>query len=316
MCTAIALDQGGTFFGRNLDLEEDLHPSPILCPRDCPLPLRHLPALTRHHAMLGMALEQDGFPLFFDAVSEHGLAMAGLNFPGECVYHRRKKDALNIAPFELIPYVLGVCQTLEQAQNLLTQANLTDDAFSPTLGSTPLHFMLASAEGSLVIESTAQGLCVYDNPAQVMTNSPAFPWHMQRLSDFMGLSRHPAENRLSPALPLRAYSRGMGAMGLPGDLSSSSRFVRAAFARANSAPPPLEDASEAGICQLFHLLDFVAFPHGCVQMRDGRFEYTVYSSCMDLERGSYHYRTYTQPRMQTVSLRGQEDGGVLRIFPL
>ena len=305
MCTAIYSQDGGALFGRNLDLECSLGERVVFCPRGFPLPLRTLPDIAQHAALLGMAHVADGQPLFYDAVSEHGLAMAGLNFPGFCTYHETKEGALNLAPFELIPYVLGTCRTLEEARTLLRRVSLTDAAFSPALPNTPLHFMLASQEGSLVIESTADGLHIYDNPAQVMTNSPPFPWHIQRLSDFMGLSRNPAENRFSPALNLRAYSRGMGAMGLPGDLSSSSRFVRAAFARANSACPQ----NVSPVSHFFHLLDFVAMPGGCVRLEDGRDEITVYSSCMDLEKGIYYYKTYESSTLRKAEIAAMDPQG-------
>lgn len=306
MCTAIALTTSDHYFGRNLDLEITYDERIVLCPRAFPIPLRHLPPMTLHAAMLGMAHVQDGFPLFYDAVSEHGLAMAALNFPHFCAYHAPCRDADNVAPFELIAYVLGSCRTLEEARACLSRVNLTDTAFSPAQPNTPLHFMLASREGCLVIESGEDGLKVYDNPAQVMTNSPPFGYHMQRLCDFMNLSCDPAQNRFSPSLPLRAYSRGMSAMGLPGDLSSSSRFIRAAFARANSVCGP-DEASSVG--QLFHLLDFVAMPRGCMRLDDGRYEITVYSSCMNLERGIYYYKTYEDSNVRKVEMRKEKAAG-------
>lgn len=303
MCTAIALTAGQHYLGRSLDLHASLGERVILCPRRFPLPLRHLPILPHHHAFIGMAHVQDGFPLYYDAVSEHGLAMAALNFPHFCAYHDMHPSRKNLAPFELIPYVLGTCKTLAKARAVLESITLCDTAFSPECPNTPLHFILASAEGCLVIESMEDGLHVYDNPAGVMTNSPPFPFHMQRLADFMGLTSEPPSNRFSPALPLRAYSFGMGALGLPGDLSSSSRFVRAAFARANSP-----DGENDGANQLFHLLDFVSMPRGCVRLEDGRLEYTVYTSCMSLETGIYYYKTYENSAVRSASLSGDLDG--------
>lgn len=306
MCTAIALTTADHYFGRNLDLEMTYDERVVLCPRAFPIPLRHLPPMTRHAALLGMAHVQDGYPLYYDAVSEHGLAMAALNFPHFCAYHTPSRDADNVAPFELIAYVLGSCRTLDEARACLSRVSLADTAFSPALPNTPLHFMLSSREGSLVIESREDGLKVYDNPANVMTNSPPFDYHMQRLCDFMNLSRDPAQNRFSSELPLLSYSRGMGAMGLPGDLSSSSRFIRAAFARANSV---CEADEASSVSQLFHLLDFVAFPRGCVRLENGLFEITVYSSCMNLEKGIYYYKTYEsscvkQAKMKEMDIEG------------
>ena len=311
MCTAIALSSPGCFFGRNLDLERSIGEKVVFCPRAFPLALRHLPAISRHAAILGMAREEDGFPLYFDAMNEHGLAMAGLNFPDFCAYHPIDKKKPNVAPFELIPYVLGTCDSLHAARALLEQINLTDTPFSPTFPNTPLHFMLTSREGSLVIESTKDGLQTYDNPVDVMTNSPPFPWHMQRLCDFMGLSADPASLRFGGSLPLHAYSRGMGAIGLPGDLSSSSRFVRAAFARANSVCP----SDSSGALQLMHLLDFVAMPRGCVRLEDEQLEYTVYTSCMDLEQKTYYYKAYEDVTPKSIRMHTEDLDLNMLLFP-
>lgn len=312
MCTAIYLDEGSGCFGRNLDLERSYGEAPVLFPRNCPLPLRHLPSLDHHAAILGMARMEGDFPLFFDAINEHGLAMAGLNFPEFCVYPPSAPGAKCLAPFELIPVLLGTCATLAQAEARLRTLRLCDTSFSPALQNTPLHFMLCSREGARVIESTAEGLKIYANPVGVMTNSPPFPYHLQRLADFMGLSCKPAQDRFGGDFPLHAYSRGMGAIGLPGDLSSSSRFVRAAFARANSRCP---QEATARVMQLFHLLDFVAFPRGSVRLAEDVDEITVYSCCMDLEAKTYYYKTYDNSALTAVRMRDM-DGDAPRVYPL
>lgn len=312
MCTAIYLSGGAGCFGRNLDLERSYGESPVLFPRNCPLPLHHLPALDHHASILGMARMESNFPLFFDAINEHGLAMAGLNFPDFCVYSPVDPKRKNLAPFELIPFLLGTCATLSQAEAMLRDICLCDTAFSPALQNTPLHFMLCSREGARVIERTADGLKIYANPIGVMTNSPPFPYHLQRLADFMGLSCAPAQDRFGGDYPLHAYSRGMGAIGLPGDLSSSSRFVRAAFARANSRCP---QETTARVMQLFHLLDFVAFPRGSVRLADDQDEITVYSCCMDLKDKTYYYKTYDNSALTAVRMQDM-DGDVLRVYPL
>ena len=196
--------------------------------------MRHLPDLTRHYAMIGMASVQDGYPLYYDAVNEKGLCMAGLNFVRSAVYGPCAPGKANVAQFELIPWLLGRCATAAEARDLLAESRITDDAFLPGLPPARLHWLLADREQCFAVEQTAEGLRVYEDPAGVLTNEPPFPMQLFRLNDYAQLSPQPPENHFSPALPLETYSRGMGAMGLPGDLSSQSRFVRAAFVRANS----------------------------------------------------------------------------------
>lgn len=298
MCTCIHTPRGVRLFGRNLDLQCACGEEIVFCPRNLPLPMRRMPSLDTHHAMLGAARAENGFPLFFDAMNEHGLAMAGLNFPQFCHYPPASgTDCL--APFELIPYVLGTCKTMNEARALLSRITLADLSFSPGFPNTPLHFMLADGESCIVIESTKEGLRVYDNPVHVMTNSPEFLWHLQNLSQYMNVTAAPAQNRFSSSLDLRATGCGMGGFGLPGDLSSASRFVRAAFAQANA---PEINEPNAAVAHFFHMLDFVAFPRGCVHLESNQDEYTVYSCCMDIEKRIYYYKTYENSALTAVAM--------------
>lgn len=299
MCTCIHVPTGIRLFGRNLDLSCSYGEEIVFCPRNAYLPFRHMPPLTQHYALLGAARAENGFPLYFDAVNEEGLAMAGLNFPYFCFYPPAQDGKDCLASFELIPYILGTCATVEQARGLLARITLVDTPFSPALPPTPLHFMLADASDCIVIESTKAGPLVHDNPIHVMTNSPPFPYHLQHLSQYMNVTAAPAQNRFSPALELRATGFGMGGLGLPGDLSSASRFVRAAFARANA---PKDTERPTAIAHFFHMLDFVAFPQGCVILEDGHCEYTVYSSCIDLEHGIYYYKTQENSALTAVRM--------------
>lgn len=116
----------------------------------------------------------------------------------------------------------------------LERINLVGTPFSDAMPAASLHWIIADKSEAIVAESTATGLHIYDNPAGVLTNNPPFEMQMQNLSNYISLSPSQPENTFAPDVPLAAYSRGMGALGLPGDLSSQSRFVRAAFTRAHS----------------------------------------------------------------------------------
>ena len=260
--------------------------------------------------MIGMAHVAQGQPLFYDGMNEHGLAMAALNFPRSAVYLPPKGGAQNVAPFELMGWVLGQCTCVPQARELLEQARVVTADFSPDLPSTPLHWLVADRNSCFVVEPTADGLCVYDNPVGVLTNEPPFPMQVNRLNDHLHLSSSPPENHFAPHLPLAPYSRGMGGLGLPGDWSSPSRFVRAAFAAHHSSTP-------VDVTQFFHLMSCVEVPRGCVQTDDGREVISVYTSCCDLEHGIYHYTTYDNRQICAVDLHQTDlDGGVLTCFDL
>lgn len=311
MCTALSF---GGFFGRNLDLERSFGERVVVTPRNFALPLRALPPMPQHYAMVGTACVQRGFPLYFDAVNERGLAMAGLDFPGCAVYRPCLSQADNVTPFELIPWVLGRCATLEDARIALRRVSILDEAFSPDLPLTPMHWLIADRTGAIAVEPTADGLRVLEDPAGVLTNSPGLEYHMTHLSQFLNLTAAPPENRFAPALPLHPFSRGMGAMGLPGDPSSPSRFVRAAFYRACSKQ---EESAEGELTQCMHLLTAAAVPRGSVVLENGETPMTMYTACCDLDRGIYCFSTYENRRVSAVSLHREKlDGTCLTAYDM
>lgn len=297
MCTAMTYHTKDFYFGRNLDYPFSYKESVTITPRNFCFPCGSVP--TPHHAILGMAYIKDGYPLYYDAVNEHGLCMAGLNFPGNAVYLPPQKNQENLPTFALIPWVLGQCKTVAQAHALLKTVRLTDEAFSEDLPPTPLHWMIADKDAAIVVEPTKEGVMVYDNPAGVLTNNPPFPMQMFALNNLPFLSIDPPNSRFCHILPLDAYSAGLGSLGLPGDLSSQSRFVRGTFCRLNARSGHSETES---VSQFFHMLGFVEQPRGCVRLASKEYELTLYSSCINASRGIYYYTTYENRRICAVDL--------------
>lgn len=314
MCTAIIYRTKHHYFGRNLDLERSYGEQVVVTPRRCPLAFRHCGRVEDHYAFLGMAHVADGQPLYYDGVNEAGLGIAGLNFPVSARYGCGREGRDHIAPFELIPWLLGRCASVTEAEALLKRMDLVAENFSPELPCTPLHWLLADRERALVIEPLEEGVKLWDNPVGVLTNEPPFDRQMARLSDFVGLSSWPPENRFLPDLELTAYSNGLGALGLPGDLSSQSRFVRAVFARETSCS---EEGEEESVSQFFHLLDFVAVPRGTVRLADGSCPITRYSACCSLAHRIYYYTTYENRRISAVDLHRENlEGNRPVLYPL
>lgn len=303
MCTAATYQTKDFYFGRNLDYEFPYGEEVTVTPRNYPFRFRHMPELTRHYAMVGMAHVQEGYPLYYDAVNEKGLCIAGLNFVGNAVYGKSQEGKDNVAQFELIPWLLGKCGSVKEAKALLDRIQITDTPFSPQLPIGQLHWLLADREDCLVLESMADGLHVYENPVGVLTNNPPFPMQLFALRNYAALSPDTPENRFAPALDLAPYSRGMGAMGLPGDLSSQSRFVRAAFTRMNARSGEREGES---VSQFFHILGSVEQQRGCCHLEGGKYEITLYSSCCNADRGIYYYTTYENSRISAVDLHRTE----------
>lgn len=314
MCTAISFHPHDHYFGRTLDLEYGYQEQVTITPRNFPLPFRTKPALEQHYSIIGMAYVAENYPLYYDAVNEKGLGMAGLNFPGYAHYPEPTHDRDNISPFEFIPWILGQCATLEEARTLLARIRLVNIPFSSALPLSPLHWIIADTTGAITVESTQDGLSVYENPIGVMTNNPPFPFHMTNLANYMALSPDTPENRFSQNLTLQPYSRGMGAMGLPGDLSSASRFVRAAFTKENSR---CGSSEEEQVRQFFHILGAVSMARGCLHIGGGNYEITRYTSCCNTRQGIYYYTTYENSRITAVDLHQEDlDGSALVSYPL
>lgn len=306
MCTAATYKTRDFYFGRTLDYEFSYGDEIVFTPRAFPFDFRHTARRDTHYAMLGMAHVADGYPLYYDAMNEKGLCAAGLNFVGNAVYTAVLPGKENVAQFELIPWLLGSCASVAEVRTLLAGATVTYTPFSDKFPPAQLHWLIADRNEAITVESTATGLHVYDNPAGVLTNNPPFDLQMFHLNDYMQLSPKQPENRFSDALALRTYSRGMGALGLPGDLSSASRFVRAAFVRAHSASGEDETAS---VSQFFHILGAVEQPRGCCEVAEGKYEITIYTSCCNADRGIYYYTTYDNARISAVDMHAEDVDG-------
>ena len=311
MCTAVSFKSKDHYFGRNLDLDFHYNETVTITPRNYPFEFHSLDTIPAHYAIIGMATVEQNYPLYYDATNEYGLSMAGLNFPGEAVYQAHKQDLDNVAPFELIPWVLAQCKTVNEAKELLHKTNLCNQPYSADYPLTPLHWLIADKTKSIVVEPLAAGLIIHDNPIGILTNSPPFDYHLYNLRNYLNVTADMPENRFADWLKLSPYSRGMGAIGLPGDLSSASRFVRAAFIKFNSV---CCDDELSSVSQFFHILSSVEQQNGCCKTEDG-YEQTIYSSCCNTSKGIYYFATYDGRQIRAVNLHGTHlDGQELQSY--
>lgn len=299
MCTAISFNAKNHYFGRTLDLEKRFGEKVIITPRNYVFKLKTGGYIDRHYAIIGMALSIDEYPLYFDATNEHGLSIAGLNFVGNAYYSDNlEADKINLAPFELIPYLLSKCKTVDECEEILKEINLVNIPFNDKLENAQLHWLIADKEKSIVLECMREGMKIHQNPVGVLTNNPPFEYQIMNLNNYMGLSVSAPQNTFSDKIELDVYSRGMGAIGLPGDFSSASRFVKSAFVKLNSVMPTTEKES---INQFFHIMGAVEQVEGCV-IFENKFERTQYTSCCDTDRGIYYYKTYENNQITAVKM--------------
>ncbi len=315
MCTSIALKTENFYFGRNLDLDYEFGQRVVVTPRNYPFHFREAGSLTEHYALIGMAAVADGYLLYAEAANEKGLCMAGLNFPDNAYYPEEASEGKdNVSPFEFIPWILGGCATVSDAETLLANIHLIAIPFHPQMPLTPLHWHIADRERSITVEAMKDGIHIHDNPVGVLTNNPPFDFHMTNLRQYLKLTADYPESSFGGEVKLSPFGYGFGGIGLPGDTSPVSRFVRAVFNKANSVWGRDEESS---VTQFFHLLDSVAMVNGSVITSSGKPERTLYSCCINADKGIFYYKTYQNNQLTAIDIHHEDlDAHAVVEFPL
>lgn len=314
MCTAATYKTKDFYFGRTLDYEFSYGDEITITPRNYPFHFKEMGDLNSHYAIIGMAHVADGYPLYYDAVNEKGLAMAGLNFVGNAYYNEKDEKKDNIAQFEFIAWILSKCDSVKEARILIEKINLLNTQFNDKLPVAQLHWIVSDKEETITVEPLKEGIKIYENPVGVLTNNPTFDKQMFALNNYMNLSPASPKNNFAPDLNFETYSRGMGAMGLPGDLSSQSRFVRVSFVKMNSFS---KDTEKESVSQFFHILNSVDQQRGCCDLGDGKYEITIYTSCCNTDKGIYYYTSYDNHQISGVDMNKENlDSNELVRYPL
>ena len=314
MCTCISYKNGDNYFGRNLDLEYSFDEKVVITPRNYKFILKNGEEFVQTKSLIGMATVVNNVPLYAEATNEDGLSIAGLNFPGNAYYGEVKEGMINLCPFEIIPYLLSKYSSVREIKEVISKINIVNISFSENMPNAPLHWMISDSHESIVVEPMLDGLKVYDNKIGVLTNNPPFYYHELNLNNYMNLSREHSSNRFASDINLKTYGVGMGAIGLPGDVSPASRFVRAAFNKLNSYSKKDELSN---VSQFFHILDSVAMVRGQALTKDGKYDITTYSCCINTLKGVYYYKTYDNNQISAVSMHNENlDSSDLKIYDL
>ena len=314
MCTAATYKTKDFYFGRTLDYEFSYGDEVTITPRNYEFNFLEKGTIKAHYAMIGMAYVAENYPLYYDAINEKGLGMAGLNFVGNAVYRDKIEGKDNISQFEFIPWILSNCATVKDAKKLIETINILNVPFNDKLPLAQLHWIISDKDESITVESVEEGIKIYDNPVGVLTNNPPFDMQMFQLNNYRHLSTKSVDNKFASSLVLDEYSRGMGAIGLPGDLSSQSRFIRVAFTKMNSLSG---DGENESVSQFFHILNSVEQQRGCCNVGQDKYEITIYTSCCNTNKGIYYYTTYDNHQITAVDMHKENlDGIELVRFPL
>lgn len=314
MCTGIRFTaaNGTMFFGRNLDWSFSYGEEVLITPRGFDLPGAFGHHLPMKHATIGMGITHEGFPLYFDCANEQGLAVAGLNFPGYACYEEQPVEGkTNIAAYEFPLWVASQFETVDQVEEALSDVAIVGVSVAGYPISL-LHWFIADAARSIVVEYTAEGLQVFHDDVDVLANQPGFAWHRENLRNYISLTSDVPEAAHWRGAELTPYGSGSGMRGLPGDYYSPSRFVRVAYLNANY---PVQDTEQANVSRLFHTLSGVAMIDGAARMSDGKFEKTLYTGGFSAATNTYYYNTYDDFAIKAFAMQDYNLSGSQVICP-
>ncbi|MDN0070171.1 choloylglycine hydrolase [Collinsella ihumii] len=312
MCTGIRFaDPAGTmYFGRNLDWTTSYGERVVVTPPAAKVPAAFERAgdPERGHAVIGMGIIVEGIPLYFDCGNDAGLAVAGLNFPQSARYAAEPAPTgVNVAAYEFPFWVARNFATLDEVRAALENVTVVARAVNDELPVANLHWIIGDETGSIAVECLEDGMRVWEDDVDVLTNEPTFCWHRQNLRNYISLTEDEPAHVTWDKAELIPFGSGPGMQGIPGDYSGPARFVKAAFV--NGHYP--EQASEAdNVTRLFRTLGSVAVPDGCARMADGSYEKTLYTSGFSSARCTYYHASYDDPQIRAYPLSSCDLSGV------
>ncbi|MCU5321047.1 linear amide C-N hydrolase [Bacillus sp. BI3] len=317
MCTSLTLQtkNGQHLFARTMDFALDFNQEVIIIPRRYQWNNITGETIKAKQAVVGMGISHQGRIILADGVNESGMTCATLYFPGFATYSNSIDDnKTNLTPFDFVAWSLTQFNSVEELKKSVDSISFLDVPLSVLGVTPPLHWILADKWGEcIVLEPTIEGLKMYDNPLGVMTNSPEFNWHLQNLRQYISLKSQPYAPTQWGDVSLSAFGQGSGSMGLPGDFTPPSRFVRAAYSKQNIEGI---DNEEEGISAVFHILSNCELPKGGVITEEGTIDNTIYTSAMCMESGIYYYHTYDCRQIIAIHLFNENlDTDEIKTYP-
>lgn len=316
MCTGIRFTdaEGAMYFGRNLDWTQGYGERVVATPPAVTIP----PAFERDgdpavgHAVIGMGIVVAGIPLYFDCGNDAGLAVAGLNFPHSARYAAEpRQGSVNVAAYEFPFWIARTFSSLDEVRAALASVTVVAKPVNEHLPVANLHWLIGDATGSIVVECMEEGMRVWENDADVLTNEPDFGWQRTNLCNYLTLTDEDPDAAAWGAMKLVPFGSGPGMQGIPGDYSGPSRFVKAAFVNSHY---PAQTGEAANVTRLFRTLGSVAVPEGAAKMADGSHEKTLYTSCFSPATMTYYHATYDDPRIRSYPIASVDLAGSKPVF--
>lgn len=313
-CTGIKLQakDGSVVYGRTLEFGKELNSQIVVIPRNY-----HYDGMTPNHQQglswttryASVGTNGSELPDVIDGVNEKGLAVGLFYFPGYAEYQpvAAADYPVTIAPWQLGSWILGNFASVAEVKQHIHDIKVADVVL-PAWGITPpLHYIVADKTGkSIVLEYVNGQLNVYDDPIGVLTNAPDFSWHLTNLRNYIHLSSENVNGIDVDNLKLTPTGQGSGMMGLPGDFTPPSRFIRA-FVLSRYAMQTDDAITTVG--QVFHILNQFDIPKGAIQQSSNghiTYNYTQWTSAADLTHSIYYIHTENDRRVRYIDLNKQD----------
>lgn len=305
MCTGVRFSgkDGAMYFGRNLDWFCGYGEKVVITPRGYKYNSAFLGEMGRS-AVIGMGIIAENVPLYFDCANEHGLAVAGLNFPGYAAYAPSVVDGkTNVAAYEFPLWVALNYKTVDEAEKALRDVAIVAKPINDQYPVSQLHWLIGDAKRSIVVEYTTNGMEIFENDVDILTNQPGYGWHKENLRNYMNLFPQMPKKVKWGKEKMTAFGSGSLMRGLPGGFYSTDRFIRVAYLNTHY---PAQDSEADNVSRLFHTLAGVAMIDGGAAMADGAFEKTIYTGGYSTATKTYYYNTYEDFAIKSVAMKDYE----------
>lgn len=303
MCTSVMYENAlkEFFLARTMDFTLPLDGNPIFMPSGHSFYTDKTKHFNSSLSFIGAGRLIDDY-IFGDGVNEAGLAVASLYFAADAVYPKKSdEDILELAPHDVVAYLLGNCKNVLEVKKIIKEIKIVEE-ISPVIdGVLPLHWIVADKGGrSIVIEPVATGIEIYENSVGVMTNSPSFPWHLTNLNQYVNVTNTEKKPMQYKDFLATGNGAGSGMLGIPGDYTSISRFVRIAFMNQFIEKA---QSTEESINVISRMLSAVYIPKGVKFKSNGLTDYTQFTSFMDLSNGTYYINFYENNRYLKLNIK-------------
>ena len=258
--------------------------------------------ITARYGYVGLAVEQKEFVA--EGINEAGLSAGLFYFPqyGEYEAFDEAQKTTSLSDLQLVSWILGNFQTIDDVKQALPEIHVV--AIDPRAST--VHWRIADSSGrQVVLEIVGGKLCFYENKLGVLTNSPGFEWQMTNLNNYVNLYSGGAEAKSLGDVMLKPFGAGSGFLGIPGDVTPPSRFVRAAFYQTSA---PQQENGKDAVLQSFQILNNFDIPVG-IEFKSGEAlpadipSATQWTSSTDIQNRVIYYRTMYNSAIRCIDLK-------------